>query len=134
MKCCLKTENIPKEHIWVHYCHPGPPRFALTHCRYKYEQDVYIFLWISQTELRKTRSIFKVKEKVRCKLNYMYMNIYDGASIYVNLGHSEKPKKWDKFGKNEFSTTCIIDIKVIIIVSYTFTHILLCLHWPATCE
>ena len=56
------------------------------------------------------------------------MNIYDGASIYVNLGHSEKPKKWDKFGKNESSTTCIIDIKLIIIVSYTFTHILLCLH------
>ena len=55
----------------------------------------------------------------------MYMNIYDGASIYVNLGHSEKPKKWDKFGKNESSTTCIIDIKLIIIVSYTL-HIFYC--------
>ena len=96
---------------------------ALPPCRHKYEQDMYIFLWTSQIGLRKTRSIFKVKEKAQCYI--ICIRIYDGASIYVNLGHSEKPKKCDKFGKNESSTTCMIDINGIILVPYIFTHILL---------
>ena len=31
---------------------------ALPSCRYRYEQDMYNFLWTSQIGLRKTRSIF----------------------------------------------------------------------------